>query len=105
MLIAYRAKDLAEAHIVSGMLHAGGIDAHVGGHYLQGAMGEIGAAGFTNVHVEDEDYPRARAIVEEYEANLSEAPVAPPSEDRANRYATWFLLALALLMAVLFGAL
>ena len=69
MLIAYRARDIAEAHIVSGMLHAEGIESHVGGHYLQGAMGEIGAAGFTNVHVEDDDYPRARELVKEYEDN------------------------------------
>ena len=110
MQIAYRARDLAEAHIISGMLQAQGIDAHVGGHYLQGAMGEIGAAGFTNVHVEDEDYPRARDLVADYEASLPEddaatADASEETDDRANRYATWFLLAMAVLLAILFGAL
>lgn len=107
MQIAYRARDLAEAHIVAGLLQSRGIESHVGGHYLQGAMGEIGAAGFTNVHVEDEDYSRARVLVAEYESS------APPEtsshvgqvEGRANRYATWFLLFLAVVMVVLFGAL
>lgn len=107
MQIAYRARDLAEAHIVAGLLQSRGIETHVGGHYLQGAMGELGAAGFTNVHVEDEDYAQARTLVAEYEAA---APAANPSpseqvEDRANRYATWFLLFLAIVMVILFGAL
>jgi hypothetical protein len=110
MLIAYRARDIAEAHIVSGMLHAEGIESHVGGHYLQGAMGEIGAAGFTNVHVEDEDYSRARALVAEYEASAPEASSASAagtgsSLNRVERYAVGFLLFVAVLVAVLVGAL
>lgn len=105
MQIAYRARDIAEAHIIAGMLQSRGIESHVGGHYLQGAMGEIGAAGFTNVHVEDDDYALARALVAEYEsASVSETHPAQV-EDRANRYATWFLLFLAVVMVVLFGAL
>lgn len=110
MQIAYRARDLAEAHIISGMLQAQGIEAYVGGHYLQGAMGEIGAAGFTNVHVEDEDYPRARDLVADYESSVPQGDATTADangdiEDRANRYATWFLLAMAVLLAILFGAL
>lgn len=105
MLIAYRARDIAEAHIVSGMLHAEGIESHVGGHYLQGAMGDIGAAGFTNVHVDDEDYPRARDLVAEYEANRPEDAPASDSGSRVHRYAVFFLVAVAVLLAVLVGAL
>ncbi len=105
MLIAYRARDIAEAHIVSGMLHAEGIESHVGGHYLQGAMGEIGAAGFTNVHVEDDDYLRARDLVAEYEANRPDDAPAPDSGNRVHRYAVGFLMAVAVLLAVLLGAL
>jgi putative signal transducing protein len=105
MLIAYRARDIAEAHIVSGMLNARGIESHVGGHYLQGAMGEIGAAGFTNVHVQDEDYPLARDLVAEYEASRpEEASVSASSGSRVERYAIGFLLAVAVLVAVLVGA-
>ena len=105
MQIAYRARDIAEAHIVAGMLHAQGIESHVGGHYLQGAMGEIGAAGFTNVHVEDEDYVRARNVIAEYEANRSEDGDAVSAADRADRYAIGFLLVVAILVAVFVGAL
>lgn len=69
MKIAYRAKDLPEAYIVAGLLRSEGIESHVGGLYLQGGLGEIGAAGFNTIHVADEDYERARAVVREYEAS------------------------------------
>ncbi|WP_303285526.1 DUF2007 domain-containing protein [Marinobacter sp. SS8-8] len=34
MQIAYRARDITEAHIVAGLLEANGIEAFVGGHCL-----------------------------------------------------------------------
>lgn len=71
MQIAYRARDITEAHIVAGFLSANDIEAHVGGHYLQGGLGEIGTMGFSNVHVDDEDLGRARVLVREYEAGGS----------------------------------
>lgn len=97
MQIAYRAKDLTEAHIIAGLLASRGIESHVGGHYLQGAMGEIGAAGFTNVHVEDEDYPAARKLVDEYEASRELVSDCDHSDDALDQYARWFLVALLLL--------
>lgn len=68
MQIAYRAGDIAEAHIVAGMLRAEGIEAHVGGYYLQGAMGEIGTQDYALVQVEDADLAAARALMAGYEA-------------------------------------
>jgi hypothetical protein len=101
--IAYRARDITEAHIVAGLLEANGIEAHVGGHYLQGAMGEIGAAGFSNVHVDDEDLYRARQLVSEYEQTSggSVSRAASNDEDRPDYYARWFLLALAIVALIL----
>ncbi|MBW0148985.1 putative signal transducing protein [Marinobacter arenosus] len=101
MQIAYRARDITEAHIVAGYLNAHGIDAHVGGHYLQGAMGEIGAAGFSNVHVEDEDLYRARELVQEYEAGGHTAVASDKGDDKPDFYARWFLLVLAILAVLL----
>jgi hypothetical protein len=101
MQIAYHARDLPEAHIVAGLLGAHGIDSHVGGHYLQGALGEIGAAGFTNVHVEDDDYPEARRLIAEYEgAATSDGRRIPPANGAGEYHARWFLL---LLLAVAVG--
>lgn len=86
MQIVYRAGDLTEAHIVAGMLGAEGIEATVGGHYLQGGLGEIGAAGFTHVWVPDEDVGRSRQLVLAYEAEPR--PVAAPDE-RSRRIEPW----------------
>lgn len=69
MKLIYRAKDIAEAHIVSGLLNVNGVETHVGGHYLQGGIGELSAMDFANVHVADEDVALANTIIAEYEGN------------------------------------
>ena len=76
MQIAYKAKDISEAHIVASLLVANGIHAHVGGHYLQGALGEIGVSDTAIVHVKDEDYLQARIIVGEYDQNQNATQIA-----------------------------
>ena len=73
MKLVYRASDIIEANIVAGMLQANGIDAHVGGYYLQGGIGELAARDFANVHVADEDVERAKSLIEDYEkASINE---------------------------------
>ena len=101
MQIAYNARDLTEAHIIAGLLGAHGISAHVGGHYLQGGLGEIGAAGLTNVQVDDEDYLEARRLITEYEGAALEGGQRIPAEvDAGEFYARWFLM---FLLAVTVG--
>lgn len=79
MKIAYRAHDIIEAHIVAGMLRAQGLDCHVGGHYLQGAVGDMAPLDFATVLVSDEDAAAAALGIADYEANCSPAsvPLAP----------------------------
>lgn len=67
MKIIFTARDIIEAHIVSGMLNANGIDTHVGGYYLQGGIGDIAVSGFANVQVAEEDIVLALPLVAEYE--------------------------------------
>jgi len=67
MIKVYDAGNITEAHIVRGMLEANGINAHVGGYYLQGAVGELAVQGFASVLVADEDAASARALIERYE--------------------------------------
>jgi len=71
MKLIYRAGDIIEAHIVSGLLQANGIEAHVNGHYLQGGIGELAPAGVANIHVQDKDIALAGEIIEEYESNTA----------------------------------
>jgi len=44
MKLIYKAGDITEAHIVKGLLESNGIPAHVGGFYLQGAIGDLAAS-------------------------------------------------------------
>ena len=76
MKLVYSASDIIEANIVAGMLQANGIDAYVGGYYLQGGIGELAARDFANVHVADEDVERAKSLIEDYEkASINEDEV------------------------------
>lgn len=84
MKIAYRASDIIEAHIVAGMLEAHGIAAHVGGHYLQGAVGDLSPTGFANVFVLDDDLEQASALIRKYE----QRDEVPADDAEAARQAT-----------------
>ena len=68
MKLIYKAGDVTEAHIVTGLLSSRGIEAHVGGFYLQGGVGDLAAMDFANVHVADDDLEKARIIISEYES-------------------------------------
>ena len=76
MKIIFRAKDILEAHIIAGMLNSQGIDTYVGGHYLQGAVGDLAALGFANVFVADEQAEQAEQLLQDYQqAELVDFPL------------------------------
>jgi len=75
MLKLYDASNLPEAHLLLDLLSQAGIAAQVLNSYAQGATGEIpfGQA-YPELWLEDEnDWPRAQAIIKAYEAT----PVNP----------------------------
>ena len=83
MQLIYRASDITEAHIVSGMLQAHGLEAFVGGHYLQGAIGDMAVQDFAVVHVADEDVTEAKRLIADYEGRAErERNDREPSEVR-----------------------
>ena len=67
MQIIYRAQDIVEAHIVAGLLQSRGLEVYVGGHYLQGGIGELAALDSATISVDDVDEDEARAVIGEYE--------------------------------------
>ena len=69
MKLVYRAKDITEAHIISGLLKSKGVDAYVGGHYLQGGVGDLAAMDFATISVADADADAAISIIAEYESS------------------------------------
>ena len=68
MQLIYRAQNLIEGHIIAGLLRANGIACHVGGHYLQGAVGEVSPMGLAQLWVDDGDAAGAQRILADYEA-------------------------------------
>jgi hypothetical protein len=106
MIIAYRAANIADAHLVRQMLEAEGIPAFIQGEYLQGAVGELPANTEILVRVSDDRYDDARAVVAEWESgepmafdddddDVAAVATAPTAKRSAIRY---FLLFVAIVV-------
>ncbi len=69
MQLIFQGQNILEAHIISGLLTANGLDNHVAGHYLQGAVGDLPASDFAHVFLHDEaDRALAEQLIADYEA-------------------------------------
>ncbi|MBA56525.1 MAG: hypothetical protein CMK89_18905 [Pseudomonadales bacterium] len=102
MQIVYRSRDIAEAHIVAGMLKAEGVEAFVGGHYLQGGIGELGMADFAVVRVNDEDVESAIQRLKEYDATLDQGSAEYGSQSGPISFQTATYIMLGFLLLVIF---
>ena len=68
MQTIFHAANTIEAHLVAGLLRANGIAAWVGGHYLQGAVGELPPMALGRIEVDAADAAAAQRIIADYEA-------------------------------------
>lgn len=68
MQLIFRGSNILEAHIVAGLLNTHSIETYVGGHYLQGAVGDLPASDFAHVFVSDDDVAAAEKLIKDYEA-------------------------------------
>ncbi|MDO8825072.1 DUF2007 domain-containing protein [Methylophaga sp.] len=68
MQLIFRGANILEAHIVAGLLEAHEMETYVGGHYLQGAVGDLPASDFAHVFVNDDDVDAAEKLIADYEA-------------------------------------
>lgn len=101
MKTVYEAGSAIEAHMLTDLLKQAGIRAWVRGEHLQGALGELPAAGLVRLEVDEADVLPARALLTQWEA---EQPPAAPASPRppvagARRGGGWLmplLLGLAL---------
>ena len=66
MKTVLHALNSVEANLVKGLLQSEGIPSSVLGEFLQGAIGELPATGLIRVVVNEEDYERARRIIEDW---------------------------------------
>ena len=68
--LIYRAANVIEAQLIVDELKAGGMQAHVTGSYLSGAIGELPPTEVIGVWLEQERHSeRARDIIDDYEAS------------------------------------
>lgn len=75
MITVYNAFNSLDAHLIKGLLEQQEIPAFVLGEHLQSGVGEIPVLGLVRVSVSDADYPKAKAVVDEWDAGtIIEAP-------------------------------
>ena len=98
MAIAYKSSDLNEAHIVCGLLNVNGINAHVGGHYLQGGVGELSSTDFAMVHVNEEDLLQATSVIAEYDGTHQEPEKHAPPVSNLKTKMLVFIVSLLLII-------
>jgi hypothetical protein len=66
----YEPQDVMEGELLLSMLASEGVEAHLTGQHLAGALGELPACGLLGVMVENTDAERARALIAAYNAAL-----------------------------------
>jgi len=84
MKTLYEPSNAIEAHMLQDLLQQEGISARIQGAYLQGAVGELPASGLVHLIVEDDDYARARAVIQRWEATEVSDPT-PPTPKSASK--------------------
>ena len=101
MKMVYEAAHGVEAHMIADLLRQEGISGQVQGEYLQGAVGGLPAAGLVRVVVDEDDYDRARRVIDGWSAAQAseEAPHAHNSAPFAA-LARWPYFAAGLLLGV-----
>jgi hypothetical protein len=79
MRTLYEAASAIEAHMLVDLLKREGMTAHIHGEALQGAIGELPAAGLIRLVIDEPDYERARAVIGAWESEQpAETWTAPP---------------------------
>ncbi len=62
----YEPRDLWEAQMLAGMLEGEGINCHVAGMHLLGALGDLPIGGLLGLLVDDAEAERAKALINAY---------------------------------------
>ena len=66
MKTVLHALDSIEANLIKGLLESEGIKSQILGEYLQGAIGELPANNLIRVVVDESDYEKASAIIDNW---------------------------------------
>jgi hypothetical protein len=96
MKTLYQPGSAVEAHMLCDLLKQEGITAVIHGEALQGAIGELPAAGLVRLVVDEADFARARELVERWDAEQPAQEVRPKPPTTRSRVMGFFLLGIAL---------
>ena len=101
MKTLYEAANAAEAHMLVDLLRQQGISAQVEGEYLQGAVGGLPAAGLVRLVADEQDFPRARAVIAQWEAaDAAEDAPAAGRQQAPSRYRGLMGFVLGLILGI-----
>ncbi len=82
--------------MLADLLEQVGIMAQVQGDMLQGAMGELPAAGLASVWVAESDEARAREVIADFEASQPADSVSPPRSVGPRSFTRGLLLGMVI---------
>jgi hypothetical protein len=90
----YQAANNVEAHMLVHMLEQSGLQAHVEGEHLQSGAGELPLGNLVAVSVADEDVPKARQVIRDWEATLAtpDPDAAAPAKSSTSSHAIAFFV-------------
>lgn len=97
MRTLYQAGSAIEAHMLLDLLKQQGLSAEIHGEHLQGAIGELPAAGLVRLVVDEPDYAAARALIDRWE---SAQPADVPKPAPRSRPSGWPRFALGLAIGI-----
>jgi hypothetical protein len=83
MQTLYEAANAIEAHMLVDLLKQQSLSAHIHGEHLQGAMGELPAAGLVRLVIDEADYAKARAVIDHWESQQPAEPAQAKSVGRS----------------------
>ncbi len=84
MKTLYQASNAVEAHMILDLLKQEGLSAQIHGEYLQGAIGELPAAGLVRLVIDESDFAQAHDLIERWEATQVKetSPQTPQSTSK-----------------------
>ena len=94
MRTVYEAASAVEAHMLADLLRQEGLAPHIHGEHLQGAIGELPAAGLVRLVIADEEHAKAREIIQRWET--AQPAQTPPRATTRSRPLWVFLVGLGL---------
>ena len=102
MKTVFEASTGLEAHMIVNLLQQEGIDCRVDGEYLQGGVGELQAMNIVRVLVDDHDFEKARAVINEWDARQPDKVVDYPPGRKSSGIGRGLLLGFLAGVGVMF---